>query len=124
MGQPTLWLKDGRESIPPQDTLSFASYRTALRDYLLAGNDLRWGKIALYFTTFGDGHTTEEYIQYLFLSTAGRKALPTELETLTALIDEVGLVTLYEKTRVIFDYISRLSEIYFFKSVKSKSVEQ
>jgi len=118
MGQPAMRLKLGRFKDQPLDSLSFATYHQAVRDRVLVVNDPRWGSWnESEFSEYGDYFELEEYIQYLFISAASRKATIEELETLTSVIETANEENKIGQARIVFDYISRLPEIYFYNTV-------
>jgi len=122
--QPNMSLKLGRFSAQPLDSLSFAYYHQLVRQYLLLDlkssafnvNDGGWSPQLM---EEGDFLIEDEYLQYLFISVLGRKANQTELDALNAVIVERG----YEENRLgqtmlVFDYMSRLPEVYYLQAVQ------
>lgn len=128
MGQPAMQLKLGRWKDQPLDSLSFAFFHKSIReDLMLGSNSSRAMRRSAALIEAGTDLTTEEYLDYLFLSVVSR--FPTEEERVVFLnIDistgvEPGVLlrdvsgTLQprgraEQTTIILDYLSRLSEVY------------
>ena len=142
-------LKLGRTSDVPLDSLSFANYHKGLREVLLLDNTL-WQKglglynpgelpqdataeeaaryqrdLALYNPVI-TALPVEDYLDYLFVTVAGRKANDTEKTDLITILDganqliteDDGRKTVRtnrhdDSARIVFDYLSRLPEIYY-----------
>ncbi len=151
MSWPAMSLKLGRLFGVPMDSLSFAHYHKAYRELLLFSRD-RWRKglgliwidepaedataeeLALYemsqqrFSVVGN-MSVNDFIDYLFLSAAMRRADAVEKTTLTTIALDVGFVRNKngkdlvredyhdDFARLVFDYISRLPESYYFKAI-------
>ena len=122
MGQPTMTLKLGRAIKQPLDPLRFSYYHNLLREQLLTkvDNDLgSWGDA---FVNKGDLFDTDEYINYLFLSVLSRQATEEELtvikEVFVASNNESGTDYRMNQARIVFDYISRLPDLYYYKTIK------
>ena len=143
MGWDTMTYKIGRIPAVPLDGLSFANYHKALREQLLRNSNSYVGGV----NNAGDGlifdvndalkpvveqMSPEEYIDFLFLSAMQRKATAVEMTDLVALFgpapglnytqDVDGVLVIRSNrhddiARVTFDYISRLPEQYYFRSV-------
>ncbi len=117
MKQPSMTLKLGRWPFQPLDSLSFSYYHKLVREQLLIrysssdANNNSWG---LDFIEKAADLTDEDFIHYLFLSSLGRKAYAEEITTLTEVITNRNyLSNRPNQARIIFDYVSRLPEIYF-----------
>ncbi len=117
MGQPAMRLKLGRFRDQPLDSLSFATYHSAVRDRLLAKTVNSWGAWDNRFTSIGDFFELDEYIHYLFISVAARKATDQEIQALTGVIEAEGETGKTNQTRIVLDYLSRLPEIYFYNAM-------
>ncbi|GMT42829.1 MAG: hypothetical protein IEMM0002_1240 [bacterium] len=132
-----------RQTDVPLDSLSFAFYHKAVRERLLIDrktddfNEADGGWQADFIDVNLDG---DDFIHYVFLSVISRKAADTELSALNAIFDGLGYGSpargkttssggaLYHgsdgtlddkmgKAVVIMDYISRLSEFYYFNTI-------
>jgi len=118
MKQPTMSLKLGRFKDQPMDSLSFAYYHKAVRERVLAKVDNRWGSWGNEFIRKGDFFEQEDFIDFLFLSIMSRKATQEEIDTLKEVFLDTGNETSREnQTRITFDYISRLPDLYFYKTI-------
>jgi hypothetical protein len=139
-------LKIGRIPSVPLDALSFGNYHKAIRESLLFNTGSYRGGVneagdGLIFTVndelrpFIESLSLKDYIDYLFLNVLHRKATATEQTDLYELIVNVRnytdtvsvqgvdseVIKSYQYNRLtvaVFDYISRLPEMYYFKSVK------
>jgi len=139
-------LKIGRLPSVPLDALSFGNYHKAIRESLFFNTaSYRGGNQdagdGLMFTVDGDlrpfieSLTPREYIDYLFLNVLHRKANAdeqtdlydllvnirdyTDTQTAQGVDSEVIKSYRYNQfTVAVFDYISRLPELYYFKSVE------
>lgn len=125
MKQEALAYKLGRPSEVPVDSLSFAFYHKSSRERLLIDmkrdefnlDDGGWQAEFINVSLSGD-----DFIHYLFLSIVSRKAGNEELAVLNNIIVNQGYDgdTLDDKrrqARIVLDYLSRLSELYFFNAV-------
>ena len=144
MGWDTMSLKIGRIPDVPLDALSFANYHKAIREEYLKRTDSYSGRSSrpsgLFYDDNGDVHsmlesmTVESFIDYLFLNAVQRKANADERADFYDLIVNVKNHTNTDSTTglevirsdrfddiasLVFDYISRLPEFYYFKSVQS-----
>lgn len=119
MGQPAMRLKLGRFRDQPLDSLSFATYHSAVRDRLLAKTINSWGAWDNRFTSISDflEFELDDYIQYLFISVASRKATEKEIQALIGVIEAEEETRKTNQTRIVLDYLSRLPEIYFYNAV-------
>ncbi|HTG02268.1 MAG TPA: hypothetical protein VK654_16930 [Nitrospirota bacterium] len=123
MKQAPLNYKLGRRQVP-LDSLSFAYYHKSVREELLVhrkswDGDRGW-QADLYnsVTLWGN-----DYIQYLFLSVLGRRADSGELAMLNQIFTTKGYTanTATNKRNIamfVLDYCSRLSELYYQRSVQ------
>lgn len=146
MGWDSMSLKIGRLPDVPLDALSFANYHKAMRESVLRNINAYTGvgsrPAGLIYDDSGDvkpairAMTTEGFIDFLFLTSVMRK--PTDDER-SALVDiivvdknytntdpvsglEVIRDNLFDNTAtLVFDYISRLPEFYYFKRVGGNS---
>ena len=139
-------LKIGRLPSVPLDALSFANYHKAMRETLLTQsasyiggvNDAGDGLIldvndAIHESVIN--MSFEQYIDYLFLTVLHRRATATEhaglfdylvnvrnyTDTVTVQGVASEVIRSYnydELTEEVFDYISRLPELYYFTSVE------
>lgn len=144
MGWDSMYMKIGRLPDVPLDALSFANYHKAIREEYLKRTDSYSGRSTrpsgLVYDDDGDVHsdiaamTVESYIDYLFLNVVQRKANATEKNDFYDLIVNVKNYTNTDSdtgveiirddrfddiASLVFDYISRLPEFYYFKSVQS-----
>ena len=138
-------LKIGRLPSVPLDALSFANYHRAMRETLLTQSASYRGGIndagdGLILNVNDEVHefilnmSFEEYIDYLFLTVLHRRATATEhaglydylvnvrnytdTQTVSGVTSEtIRLFNYDELTEEVFDYISRLPELYYFTSV-------
>ena len=125
MKQEALAYKLGRSAEVPVDSLSFAFYHKSARERVLIDlkrdefnqNDGGWQADFIDVPLDGD-----DFIQYLFLSVLSRTASTDELTTLNNVIVNRGydgntLTDKQRQARIVLDYLSRLSELYFFRAV-------
>ena len=146
MGWNAMSLKIGRLPSVPLDALSFGNYHKAVRESLLlntssySGGSSDAGVGLIYdenrdLLVFVESMTPDDYIDYLFLNTLHRKATTTErqglydflvntrnftdTETDLGVDREVIRTSQYLNfTEDVFDYISRLPELYYFPSIQ------
>lgn len=139
-------LKIGRLPSVPLDALSFANYHKAMRESLLTQSASYLGGVngagdGLILTVddvlhgFIEGLSFEDYIDYLFLNVLHRKATTVEHEglfdffvntknytdtvTVQGVDQEVIKSSSYDElAEGVFDYISRLPELYYFTSLE------
>ena len=132
--------KIGRLPDVPLDGVSFASYHKGMREeFLIRPFSFRGGNgfDGMFYDENGDTHadiaamTPEAFLDFLFLSTVQRKATVDESTDLLDLIQSEGHLQTDSDTsevsirsgrydeisRIVFDYISRLPEFYYFKAV-------
>lgn len=119
MNQATMEYKLGRNGSVPQDSLSFSNVHNSVRDRLFfdrktdAFNDNDGGWQADFVDiAFANGTDLTDYV---FVSLLGRKASEEEKTALEGVFEAEGLTRNDYKTVVIMDYISRLSEFYYFR---------
>lgn len=118
MNQPAMSLKLGRFKDQPLDSLSFAFYHTAVREYLLTRLEGRWGLWGSEFVREGDFFDDDAYVDFLFMSVLARKSTPNELITLKAVFVETeNQENRTDQARIVFDYISRLPELYYDNAI-------
>jgi hypothetical protein len=137
MGWDTMTLKIGRTPEVPLDVLSFANYHKAIRENLLMNDASYRGGNSVKGLFYGSNGATvrsdiadmtpRNFIHFLFLTALQRPATSTEISGLMPLItphlqvvgsEEVVRSDRYDNIAVIvFDYISRLAEFYYFKSI-------
>jgi hypothetical protein len=145
MGWNAMSLKIGRLPSVPLDALSFGNYHKALRESLFLNTNSYSGGVnnagdGLIYDENRDLHafieslSLEDYIDYLFLNTLHRKATATEQQGLYDFLvntrDYTNTVTVegvdseviktgqyLNITEEVFDYISRLPELYYFTSI-------
>ena len=138
-------LKIGRLPSVPLDALSFANYHKAMRETLLTQSASYLGGVndagdGLIFTVndvlhaYVENLSLEDYIDYLFLNVLHRKATSSEQaglfdflvnvrdytnpETVDGVDYEIIKSSRYDElAEDVFDYISRLPELYYFISV-------
>ncbi len=151
MGWPAMSLKLGRLFGVPMDSLSFSNYHKGYREVLLI--DFRNWRNGLGLEAAGDleedadaeeqarheknlerfvlveGMTVKQYLDYLFLSVALRRAQQEEQDALIEIALDRGFVRESngqleirvnrhdDLARLVFDYISRLPEQYYFKVI-------
>ncbi len=152
MSWPTMSLKLGRLFGIPMDSLSFANHHKAYRELLLTTDMGLWNKgIGVIAVGERDDNATaekqrqyektqkifaivenmsiDEYIDYLFLTVASRRANSTEKTALTDIARNADYLFMQngnetirgwridDFARLTFDYISRLPESYYFKVI-------
>ena len=138
-------LKIGRLPSVPLDALSFGNHHKAVRESLLLNTSSYRGGVSdagdgLIFDVnvelhaFIESLSLEDYIDYLFLNTLHRKATATEQQGLydflvntrnytdTQTVEGVDYEVIRSNqyinlTVLVFDYISRLPELYYFTSI-------
>ena len=138
-------LKIGRLPSVPLDALSFGNYHKAVRESLLLNTNSYSGGVndagdgLIYdvnrdLLVFIESLSLEDYIDYLFLNTLHRKATATEQQglydflvntrnytnTVTVLDVDSEVISSNQylnTTEEVFDYISRLPELYYFTSI-------
>jgi len=139
-------LKIGRIPSVPLDALSFGNYHKAMRESLLfntasyRGGRNEAGEGLIYtvdeeLRPFIESLSLQDYIDYLFLNALQRKATATEQsdffeflvnirgyaerKTIQGVASDVIKPNSYNQATVaVFEYISRLPELYYFKSVE------
>ena len=119
MRQEAMTYKLGRPNEVATDTLSFAYYHNLVRDELLMREKIltRHNGFGWRSTFYEDEDVTalsnDGFIDYVFIALLMRKADAVEKAELLALFDELNLATNRQsQTRMLFDYISRLPELY------------
>jgi hypothetical protein len=147
MGWNAMSLKIGRLPSVPLDALSFGNHHKALRESLLLSTNSYSGGVndagdgLIYdenreLQVFIVSLSLEDYIDYLFLNTLHRKATATEQQGLydflvnirdytdTQTVEGVDYEVIRSNkyiyinlTEEVFDYISRLPELYYFTSI-------
>lgn len=142
MGWNSMSLKIGRTPEVPTDALSFANYHKALRERVLMERDAYQQN--LLYENFNTNRTLvadfqqmspADFLDFIFLTAVQRRALADEKTDLINLFSPVsgGLFWLQNDTQtntlvirqdrhddimlVTLDYISRLPEFYYFKTV-------
>jgi len=121
MKQPSMSLKLGRFRNQPLDSLSFATFHEAVRERLLIANNPNslWGGWDEEFVRDGDILSQDTFVHFLFLSVASRVASDEELTTLKTVFDATNnSEDRNDQTRIVFDYLSRLPELYYLNSIK------
>ena len=126
MGQATMLYKLGRASRAPTNTLHFSLHHKLIRESLLLNQDLGaadsdrgWPAAKLLDDPAVMALAGDNFIHYLFLSVVVRHAQPTELDALNKIIAAKGYATnRVAKAAVVFDYLSRLPELYSFRENK------
>jgi len=112
MYQPALSLKLGRFPVVPLDALGGSYLHRSIRDVVMLDGTTM---------TINDNRNSmaiDDFISYLFISVIARYPNQDELDTLKYVINKAGLSTnLDGKTRLVLDYLSRLPELYYFKTV-------
>lgn len=139
-------LKIGRLPSVPLDALSFGNYHKAVRESLLLNTSSYRGGVndagdGLLYDVNGDllvfieSLSLEDYIDYLFLNTLHRKTTTTEQQGLydflvntrnytnTEVILDVDVEVIRPGQHIniaedVYDYISRLPELYYFTSIE------
>mgnify|MGYP000049866283 CR=1 FL=1 len=139
-------LKIGRLPSVPLDALSFGNHHKALRESLFLNTNSYSGGVndaadgLIYdenrdLQVFIVSLSLEDYIDYLFLNTLHRKATATEQKGLydfmvntrnytdTQTVEGVDYEVIRSNqyinlTEEVFDYISRLPELYYFTSIE------
>lgn len=120
MKQPTMSYKLGRPGSVPQDSLSFSYFHKAMRDRLFLDrktdqfNEYDAGWQADYIDVVFEKE--EDFVDYFFVTLLGRMASDEEKTTLSEVFASEGIETnKVSKAVIIMDYISRLSELYYFR---------
>ena len=124
MGQANMFYKLGRASRAPTNTLHFSLHHKLIRESLLLNQQLSttdtnggWPAAKLLDDPAVAALSGDDFIHYLFLSVVARSAQPAELDALNKIIVAKGYTTQTSrvaKTAVVFDYLSRLPELYSF----------
>ena len=132
--------KIGRLPDVPLDGVSFASYHKGMREeFLIRPYSFRGGNgfDGMFYDDKGDTQdvvsamSPESFLDFLFLSALQRKPAADEVTDLLALIDsqnylqtdaDTGEVSIRsgrydEISSIVFDYISRLPEFYYFRAI-------
>ncbi len=123
MKQPPMSLKLGRFKDQPLDSLSFAYYHKAMRSKLLIdGNPTNnWGGWDNTIVHDGDYLSDEDYVDLLFISIVSRKPTQNELTDLELVFNEINDDKIIDerkkKALVVFDYLSRLPELYYYNKI-------
>ena len=128
MGQATMSYKLGRAARVPTNTLHFSLHHKLIRESLLlnqqlstADADAGWSAARLLDDAAVVALSEEDFIHYLFLSVVARRAQPVELDTLNKIIAAKGYATnRAAKSALVFDYLSRLPELYSFSITSGK----
>ena len=120
MNQGSMRYKLGRFGAVPVDSLSFSYVHKAVRDRLFL--DRRTNEFSIYDggwrANFITDVTLEEdqFIDYYFVALAGRMPTEEERTALEEIFTAEGIATNKEQRVVVMmDYISRLSELYYFR---------
>ena len=119
--------KLGRKASPPLDSLSFAYYHKSVREQLLMDRrttsdpsnttDNGWQTFFINNSDV-DRLSDQDFIHYLFLSVLSRKATGEELAALEKVFNDNNIgINRLKRTNIVLDYISRLSEMYFYKKI-------
>ena len=124
MGWPTMTLKLGRVAGIPQDAFAFANFHKGFREALMIDRT-QWRNQLINSNVVA--LSANDYLNYLFLSTSLRHALPDEQSDLIALVATQGHLTNNNQSivngrhdeiaQIVFDYISRLPEVYYFNRI-------
>lgn len=124
MGWPTMTLKLGRVAGIPQDAFAFANFHKGFREALMIDRT-QWRNQLINSNVVA--LSANDYLNYLFLSTSLRHALPDEQSDLMALVATQGHLTNNNQSivngrhdeiaQIVFDYISRLPEVYYFNRI-------
>ena len=124
MRQEALAYKLGRPAEVPVDSLSFAFYHKSARERLLI--DMKTNEFSLtdggWQADFIDVSLSgDDFLNYLFIAVASRKAESEELSVLNTIIASRGydgntFTDKQRQARIVLDYLSRLSELYFFNT--------
>ena len=118
MKQPAMALKLGRFKDQPLDSLSFAYYHSAVRERLLTKANNNWGRWNSSFVREGDFFEQDDFIHFLFMSIISRKAAENELvELKKVIVSTENEANRSEQARIVFDYLSRLPELYYHDAV-------
>ncbi len=124
MKQAAFMYKLGQPRSVPLDTLSFSYFHKLIRERVCIDresnpqndNDGGWRLEFIDVDYSGD-----EFVDYLFLSVAGRAADQTELDLLNQIIAARGYTDdnyKWKQAMIVMDYLSRLSEVYYFEPVE------
>jgi hypothetical protein len=135
MGWNTMTLKIGRTPNVPLDPLGFANYHKAVREELLLNDNSFEGNNSIPGLLNVDGVLRPEiqslspqnYVHFLFLTALQRPATSQEIDGLAPLLaPHIQTVNSQQSvingrhddiSDIVLDYISRLSEFYYFKRV-------
>ncbi len=122
MGQASMSYKLGRAPRVPTNTLHFSLHHKLIRESLLLNQQLGatdtnggWPATKLLDDPAVAALSGDDFIHYLFLSVVARAAQSRELDVLNKIITAKGYTTnRAAKAAVVFDYLSRLPELYSF----------
>ena len=124
MKQKALTYKLGRTNQVPSDTLSMAFYQGAVRSSLFLDrrrstdpertDDGGWVPYLFLLNEEVLPLTTEEQLDYLFISVLTRQPTQSEKDTLLPIIEDREIE---DRALIVFDYFSRLPELYLFKAI-------
>ncbi len=122
ISQEPLTYKLGRPNQAPIDTLSFSYYHGLIRNSLLLDtpiNDLAAGwQISFFERNAIKNLTPSQYIDYVFISTISRKPTDTEHTALLDIITRTKNTLLkVSQTKIIFDYIANIPELYYIDNL-------
>ena len=120
MGQGSMFYKLGRSPRVPTDTLNFSLHHKLVRESLLLNRldsatdpNGGWAVTTLLDDPAVAALSSDDFINYLFLSTVLRHAQPGELTALNQIILARSYTTnRVAKAMLVFDYLSRLPELY------------
>jgi len=118
MMQPAMSLKLGRFKDQPLDSQSFANYHSAVRERLLTRSNNDWGSWGGNFVRQGDFFDQDDFVDFLFMSVVSRKSTEEErTELKSVFISTDNESDRVDQTRIVFDYISRLPELYYSNAI-------
>ena len=117
--------KLGRAPRAPTNTLHFSLHHKLVRESLLLNQQLGttdtdggWPAAKLLDDPAVATLSGDAFIHYLFLSVVARRAQPEELDALNKIIAAKSYATnRVAKAGVVFDYLSRLPELYSFSTL-------
>lgn len=124
MKQQALTYKLGRTNLVPDDTLSMAYYQGAVRYNLFLDQrgstdpentgDGGWMPYLFLLNEEVLSLTETEQLDYFFISVLSRKATQAEKDILEPILQNKSIE---DRAAIVFDYFSRLPELYLFKAL-------
>ncbi len=126
MKQRAMSYKLGRTNTVPDDTLSMAYYQGAVRFNLFLDSrkstdpentgDGGWMPYLFLLNEEVLNLTEEEQLDYFFIAVLSRHVTQTEKDTLLPILENKSIE---DRAFIVFDYFSRLPELYVFKAIST-----